>query len=908
ESLVEVFTVTVSDGNGSTDTQDVTITINGTNDAPEATYTTARNATEDGAVITGSVTSTDADTDASPTYALVGAPVAGLTFNANGSWSFDPSDAAYQHLKVGATSDVTVNYKVTDSHGASDTAAFVITVTGVNDAPVLSSTPTPPVVLQEASGIANATAGTPTSTVTISATDADTTPGTDLASPVFSATYLTANGWALVSGNYTKDGTYGSATFNVSTGELTYTLNNNDADTQALQAGASVTESFTVAVTDLSSATTTRTTTFVIQGGNDRGVITGTTSGSVTEKGGVSNGTAGVATASGDLNVDDPDGANDDVWTTATNATASYGTYSVTASGGWTYTLDDANATVQALNVGSTLTDSFVVSSADGGSTTISITINGANDTAVISGTSSGAVTEATAASAGTPSVSGTLSVADVDDSATFTAVAAGTATTNGYGTWGVTSGGVWTYNLDNANGTVQALNTGATLTDSFTVTSAGGSTQLITVTITGDNDAPYVSSTVHQNNGTYSYNGGATVTVNETTINSYEALSFSERDVFTFTGPTFADYEVGSLTRTLQASKDGGTTWVSLAAVLDTANAMPYLAYDSGANKVTVGRQFARTLNVTQDILLKFVATDAGSQSTASYAVLKYDNAAGQVTVTNSTNGTTPVYGIGGGDTAIYGTSGNDSISGTSGNDWIYAGPGDDAINAGSGSGDVLSYVYATGAVTVNYASTAGSGTVTGADGTDTFTSVEKIYGSGFNDVLNGNNSTNQLFGGAGNDTIDGKAGNDTLQGGAGNDTITGGTGADNIDGGSGDDVLNFDYQDTVTGGSGADAFAFTGNPNSGLFAFINDYNWSDGDTFRLTASYTPADIAISYDADAGETQLKVSKAGDTFDGYTIASLNGDLSDLDSNGDPSGTTFNSLIASFRNASGGLYS
>ena len=72
-----------------------------------------------------------------------------------------------------------------------------------------------------------------------------------------------------------------------------------------------------------------------------------------------------------------------------------YGTYSIDAAGDWTYTLDNNNAAVQALNVGGTLTDTFTVTTADGTAQPVTITINGANDAAVISGTSTGAVTEA---------------------------------------------------------------------------------------------------------------------------------------------------------------------------------------------------------------------------------------------------------------------------------------------------------------------------------------------------------------------------------------------------------------------------------------------------------------------------------------------------------------------------------
>ena len=52
----------------------------------------------------------------------------------------------------------------------------------------------------------------------------------------------------------------------------------------------------------------------------------------------------------------------------------------------WTYTLDNSNPAVQALNVGQTLTDTFTVTTVDGTAQLVTITINGANDAAVITG------------------------------------------------------------------------------------------------------------------------------------------------------------------------------------------------------------------------------------------------------------------------------------------------------------------------------------------------------------------------------------------------------------------------------------------------------------------------------------------------------------------------------------------
>ena len=52
----------------------------------------------------------------------------------------------------------------------------------------------------------------------------------------------------------------------------------------------------------------------------------------------------------------------------------------MTADGVWTYTLDNNNCAVQALNAGGTLTDTFTVTTVDGTAQVVTITINGTND------------------------------------------------------------------------------------------------------------------------------------------------------------------------------------------------------------------------------------------------------------------------------------------------------------------------------------------------------------------------------------------------------------------------------------------------------------------------------------------------------------------------------------------------
>ena len=94
-----------------------------------------------------------------------------------------------------------------------------------------------------------------------------------------------------------------------------------------------------------------------------------------------------------------------------------------------------------------TLTDTFTATTVDGTAQLVTITINGANDAAVISGDITGTVTEAGGVNngtPGTPTATGDLNSTDVDNPAdAWPAVAAGAASTNGYGTYALSDRGV---------------------------------------------------------------------------------------------------------------------------------------------------------------------------------------------------------------------------------------------------------------------------------------------------------------------------------------------------------------------------------------------------------------------------------------------------------------------------------
>ncbi|MFP5418618.1 MAG: retention module-containing protein, partial [Gammaproteobacteria bacterium] len=211
---------------------------------------------------------------------------------------------------------------------------------------------------------------------------------------------------------------------------------------------------------------------------NDPAIITGQNAGTVTED--------VTVTTSGTLTVIVPD-AGEAGFVAQPSTSGAYGTFTLGTDGAWTYALDNANATVQALGAGQTLTETFTVTSLDGTTSSVTVTVNGNNDPAVIS-SGTGSVTEDSVLS-----TSGTLTITDADSGqASFVAQP---STSGAYGTFTLGTDGAWTYALDNANATVQALGAGQTLTETFTVSSIDGTSSTVTVTINGTNDAAVISS-----------------------------------------------------------------------------------------------------------------------------------------------------------------------------------------------------------------------------------------------------------------------------------------------------------------------------------------------------------------------------------------------------------------------------
>jgi Ca2+-binding RTX toxin-like protein len=240
----------------------------------------------------------------------------------------------------------------------------------------------------------------------------------------------------------------------------------------------------------------------------------------------------------------------------------------------------------------------------------------------------------------------------------------------------------------------------------------------------------------------------------------------------------------------------------------------------------------------------------------------LSYTQASGPVSI-DMINGSTS--GAAGNDTfsrievvwgsqfsdTIYGGLNNDTIKGEGGNDVIYDKAGNDAIDGGHGN-DTLSYIQSDSAVSLSMDS---GFTYVGEFLQDTFTSIEAIGGSQYDDTVYGGAGNDSVsgFGGdeyivldLGNDTINGgdgedwlygQDGNDLIYGGSGNEVvINGGAGYDTLYGEGGDDVLYGYYgNDSLSGGDGNDYLNSAGSDDRGFGSIDTLTGGANADRFDL-------------------------------------------------------------------------
>jgi VCBS repeat-containing protein len=418
--------------------------------APKQSSAGTANVSEDGpsTIISALQNVTDADSTLANLTILVntGTLPPGVSYNsATKTFSIDPTHSSFQSLNATDSVQVEINYQISDGQFTSSAKA-VFTINGTNDDAIFGG---------QLSGSTDESNDPAVISGTASVSDVDNV-------DTFQAATVT--------------GTNGDLVIDAD-GHWTFTAN--DAF-DGLNEGDKVEESFTVLAAD-GTETEIKVT---INGTNDKAVITaGNDTGTVTED-------TAPNTATGNLANTDIDNANDEWQSANISGGGHYGTLVMNEAGEWVYNLDNTNASVNALNVGGTLTDSFTVKTKDGQDKVVQITIQGKNDLAVIAaGNDSGSVTE----DAVQPTVFGNLANTDVDN-ANDLWQAVNISGGGHYGTLVMNAAGEWTFTLDNTNTAVNNLNNGSTLTDTFTVATADGQNKVITITINGNTDVDTIT------------------------------------------------------------------------------------------------------------------------------------------------------------------------------------------------------------------------------------------------------------------------------------------------------------------------------------------------------------------------------------------------------------------------------
>ncbi|WP_249794815.1 VCBS domain-containing protein [Bradyrhizobium monzae] len=488
QTLTEVYTVTVDDHHGGTVTQDVTVVITGTNDAPTVTSSSATamgKVTEDAATPTLSTGGTLAiqdldlidthtaqavfkssvssahlpgfsDGTALGTFTIDSSVTESNSDTDNGStlgWHFvlNDNDPVLQSLAEGQTITQVYTVTFTDNHGATVSQDVTVTINGTNDAPTITST------AAAASGaVTEDTSATLSICGTLEIQDLDLI-DTHTAQAVFKSSTSDAHlpgfsdGTSL--GTFTIDSSLtesNSDTDNGATLGWHFSLDNSNAVLQSLAQGQSITEIYTVTFTDDHGATVSQDVTVTINGANDAPTITSNAAaaaGTVTEDAGATLSTSGML-AIEDLDLIDNHTAQA-VFKSSTSSAhlpgfsngTSLGTFTIdssvtesnsdTDSGatlGWHFSLDNSNAVLQSLAQGQSITEIYTVTFTDNHGATVSqdvtVTINGANDAPTVTSNAAAASGTVTEDTSATLSIGGMLEIQDLDLIDTHTAQA----------------------------------------------------------------------------------------------------------------------------------------------------------------------------------------------------------------------------------------------------------------------------------------------------------------------------------------------------------------------------------------------------------------------------------------------------------------------------------------------------
>ncbi|MEI7152600.1 putative Ig domain-containing protein [Pectobacterium carotovorum] len=521
--------VTATDGSNASVSTTFGLTVTNVNDAPVvATPIPAQSVAQDGSlsftVPAGTFTDPDGDTlTLSATLADGTALPAWLSFNpATGTFSGTPAS--------GDIGNLTIKVTATDGSSASVSTTFSLTVTTVNEAPVVSGTIAAQSIAQGGNLNVTIPAGTFTDpdgdTLTLSATLAD---GTTLPS------WLSFN---------PATGTFSGTPANGDVGSLTIKVTATDGS------NASVSTTFGLTVTNV----------------NDAPVVSGTIPPQNIAQGGSLNITIPAGTFT------DPDGDTLTLSATLADGTALPSWLSFNPATG-TFSGTPGNGDVGNLTIKVTATDGSSASV----STTFGLSVTNVNDAPVVSGT----IAAQSIAQGGSLNVTipaGTFTDPDGDTLTLSATLADGTALP----AWLSFNPATGTFSGTPANGDVGSLTIKVTATD-------GSNTSVSTtfgLTVTNVNDTPVVSTPIPPQNvaqgggfnftvpdGTFSDPDGDTLTLSATLANGSPLPSWLRFDptIGTFSG-TPGNADVGTLVIRVTAT-DGSNTSISTSFGLTVTN-----------------------------------------------------------------------------------------------------------------------------------------------------------------------------------------------------------------------------------------------------------------------------------------------------------------------------------------------
>ena len=669
---------TMSDGEGETDTATLTVTVTGANDAPVAVNddgTTTENkmltvandavgtivTNDDGTTMTvnrdllfGDDNDSDAEgddltitlvgtTEDNQQAANIGKAVNGsnggtFTIRADGSWSFDPGedfDDLHKTSKEYDTARTTsVTYTVFDGTDT-NTATLTVTVTGQDDVPGLSK-------------------GTGTVTEDVVAPDAD---GKLMASGTLTVKGGDAGEDEFKVETFSDPDTYYGSLEIKANGAWTWTADNNNSKIQAIGAGDSPTDTFTVTNAD---GVTTTSVTITINGANDK-LTANHDTGATTEETTRTVAADATGTTNAGLLINDKDIDGDTLTITGVNGDTDNvgkavdgskgGRFTIDSKGGWTF---DPDGDFNGLAAGTIRTTQVTYTASDPhgetGTATLTVTVTVAGMTPTITGDTAGMVTEDKAVVSGNLEATGKLTATGGDDGENEfkPETILDTDEDPHYGSLTITAAGAWTYKI--ANASVQGLEAGETLTDTFTVTSADGITdETVTITIHGADDTPVAVDDTGETteNKILTVADDATGTTSGTTIINADLLRNDEDmdgDTLTITE---VDGDTGSVGKATDGSDGGsftirangswefnpGTDFDDLKAGVTRTTSVEYTASDGS---LTDTATLTVTVTGTNDGL---TANDDAGTTTENTDLTVADGATGTTSGTTTTN-----------------------------------------------------------------------------------------------------------------------------------------------------------------------------------------------------------------------------------------------------------------------------